>query len=178
VTSTPESAEDRQRVIASLVQGYLDGQSIRALATASGRSYGFVQSALRQAGVAMRPRGIATNAAPAVVTPAAASGPVVAPPAAVSPVTDVAVGGFVAAQEPADQKKTTTKDETVTKGKAKKATKKSGKKSDKKAAKKSGKKAAKKSIAKKAKPKKSAKKSVKKSGKKKSGKSGKKSKKK
>ncbi|MCL1841662.1 MAG: helix-turn-helix domain-containing protein, partial [Propionibacteriaceae bacterium] len=69
MTTTPDSEQEREQVIASLVQGYLDGQSIRALATASGRSYGFVQNALRRAGVTMRTRGVVAPALTTVVVP-------------------------------------------------------------------------------------------------------------
>lgn len=40
-----------------LVKGYTRGESIRALAAATGRSYGFVHRVLCESGVHLRPRG-------------------------------------------------------------------------------------------------------------------------
>lgn len=48
--------------VPSLVQGYAAGKSIRTLVTETGASYGTVHARLRQAGVAMRPRGGAWRA--------------------------------------------------------------------------------------------------------------------
>lgn len=46
----------------ALVRGYAVGKSIRTLVTESGASYGTVHARLRDAGVAMRPRGGAWRA--------------------------------------------------------------------------------------------------------------------
>lgn len=47
----------REHLVAGLVERYTAGVSIRELAEATGRSYGFVHAALLAAGVTMRPRG-------------------------------------------------------------------------------------------------------------------------
>lgn len=47
----------REQVQASFVERYLAGESIRSLAADSGRSYGFVQGLLKDAGVEFRSRG-------------------------------------------------------------------------------------------------------------------------
>ena len=51
------SGDFRSEVAQSFVDRYLAGESIRAIATDSGRSYGFVQGLLKDAGVEFRPRG-------------------------------------------------------------------------------------------------------------------------
>lgn len=51
------SGELRDEVAQSLAQRYRAGESIRSLASDVGRSYGFVQGLLKDAGVALRSRG-------------------------------------------------------------------------------------------------------------------------
>ena len=51
----------RQRLVEELVKKYKSGSSIRALAEATGRSYGFVHRVLSEAGVPLRGRGGATR---------------------------------------------------------------------------------------------------------------------
>lgn len=48
---------ERKIVAQALAQRYAAGESIRALAAATGRSYAVVHAMLGEAGVAMRPRG-------------------------------------------------------------------------------------------------------------------------
>jgi hypothetical protein len=48
---------DRAAVSESFAERYASGESIRSLAAESGRSYGFVQSVLKDAGVTFRSRG-------------------------------------------------------------------------------------------------------------------------
>ncbi|MEV4415452.1 helix-turn-helix domain-containing protein [Catellatospora sp. NPDC049609] len=63
--STPAAVGKRRRIVgdervalgADLVRRYTAGESIRALAAATGRSYGFVHRVLAEAGVQLRKRG-------------------------------------------------------------------------------------------------------------------------
>ena len=48
---------ERQTLARDLVKRYADGESIRALATSTGRSYGFVHRVLTESGVQLRQRG-------------------------------------------------------------------------------------------------------------------------
>jgi Helix-turn-helix domain len=52
---------DRDRLTSDLRRKYDEGESIRALAAATGRSYGFVHRILSEAGVPLRGRGGATR---------------------------------------------------------------------------------------------------------------------
>jgi hypothetical protein len=52
---------DRDKLAADLKRKYESGQSIRLLAEASGRSYGFVHRILSEAGASLRGRGGATR---------------------------------------------------------------------------------------------------------------------
>ena len=54
------TGDDRARLSALLEERYVAGASIRALATETGRSYGFVHRILVDAGVELRGRGGAT----------------------------------------------------------------------------------------------------------------------
>lgn len=47
----------RSEVQQSYIERYLAGESIRAIAQDSGRSYGFVQTLLKNAGIPLRSRG-------------------------------------------------------------------------------------------------------------------------
>ncbi|MFK0238643.1 helix-turn-helix domain-containing protein [Streptomyces vinaceus] len=49
--------EEREAVAARLKSAYESGESIRSLAEASGRSYGFVHRILTETGVTLRGRG-------------------------------------------------------------------------------------------------------------------------
>lgn len=51
------NGEERLALIKKLVNGYSEGQSIRALAVSVDRSYGFVHRVLSEAGVKLRKRG-------------------------------------------------------------------------------------------------------------------------
>ena len=51
------SGEQRQQLMSEFVERYRAGETIRQLAESSGRSYGFVQGMLKEAGVAFRSRG-------------------------------------------------------------------------------------------------------------------------
>jgi len=53
---------DRSRLGKQLGKRYDSGESIRALAESTGRSYGFVHRLLRESGVELRRRGGATRA--------------------------------------------------------------------------------------------------------------------
>ena len=71
------SPESRDELIALVIKRYVSGDSIRTVAQAVQRSYGFVQRALKEAGIAMRTPG-ATQAAsekPASPTPPPVWGP-------------------------------------------------------------------------------------------------------
>lgn len=59
------TGDERQRLMLAVVRRYLAGESIRSLATDTGRSYGFVQGLLKEAGVPLRARGGATRGAEA-----------------------------------------------------------------------------------------------------------------
>ncbi len=59
------SGASREEVAAQFAEGYRAGASIRALAVRSGRSYGFVQTLLGEAGVELRSRGGARHRAAA-----------------------------------------------------------------------------------------------------------------
>jgi hypothetical protein len=48
---------ERQTLAKDLVKRYTDGESIRALASSTGRSYGFVHRVLTESGVQLRQRG-------------------------------------------------------------------------------------------------------------------------
>lgn len=52
---------DRNKLATDLKKRYDSGESIRALATATGRSYGFVHRILTENGVTLRGRGGATR---------------------------------------------------------------------------------------------------------------------
>jgi predicted transcriptional regulator len=52
---------ERDRLAADLKRKYDGGQSIRALASSTGRSYGFVHRMLSESGVTLRGRGGATR---------------------------------------------------------------------------------------------------------------------
>jgi hypothetical protein len=54
----------RTKLAAELKKAYQKGQSIRALAEAHGRSYGFVHRVLSESDVTLRGRGGATKAKP------------------------------------------------------------------------------------------------------------------
>ena len=53
---------DRSKLASDLKKSYNAGESIRSLAAASGRSYGFVHRILTENGVKLRGRGGATRA--------------------------------------------------------------------------------------------------------------------
>lgn len=48
---------ERKRLAEAFAREYGEGRSIRAIAEAHGRSYGFVHSVLNEAGVSLRARG-------------------------------------------------------------------------------------------------------------------------
>ena len=52
---------ERQTLAKDLVKRYTSGESIRALASSTGRSYGFVHRILSENGVSLRGRGGATR---------------------------------------------------------------------------------------------------------------------
>jgi hypothetical protein len=52
---------DRSRLATDLAKRYDGGESIRALANATGRSYGFIHRILTETGVTLRGRGGATR---------------------------------------------------------------------------------------------------------------------
>jgi hypothetical protein len=61
-TTTPEKGRrivgaERQTLAKDLVRRYGEGESIRALATSTGRSYGFIHRVLTESGVQLRQRG-------------------------------------------------------------------------------------------------------------------------
>ena len=68
-TSTATSTEKGRRIVGAeratlakdLVKRYTSGESIRALASSTGRSYGFVHRVLSESGVVLRGRGGATR---------------------------------------------------------------------------------------------------------------------
>ncbi|HTR68775.1 MAG TPA: helix-turn-helix domain-containing protein [Mycobacteriales bacterium] len=55
------TGDDREQLAAMLTKKYEGGASIRTLARATGRSYGFVHRVLSEAGVTLRGRGGATR---------------------------------------------------------------------------------------------------------------------
>jgi hypothetical protein len=55
------TGSERDRLAADLRRKYDDGESIRALASATGRSYGFVHRILSESGRQLRGRGGATR---------------------------------------------------------------------------------------------------------------------
>jgi hypothetical protein len=55
------TGSDRDKLAADLKRKYDSGQSIRALAEQTGRSYGFVHRMLTESGVTLRGRGGATR---------------------------------------------------------------------------------------------------------------------
>lgn len=59
------TGEEREQLMLSCVRRYRAGESIRSLAADTGRSYGFIQGLLKEAGVPLRPRGGATRGAEA-----------------------------------------------------------------------------------------------------------------
>jgi hypothetical protein len=58
---TRVTGEDRNRLATDLKNRYAAGESIRSLATSTGRSYGFIHRILTETGVALRGRGGATR---------------------------------------------------------------------------------------------------------------------
>lgn len=58
---TRVTGEDRSKLATNLKARYDAGESIRSLATATGRSYGFIHRILTETGVALRGRGGATR---------------------------------------------------------------------------------------------------------------------
>jgi hypothetical protein len=58
---TRVTGADRSKLATDLRARYDAGESIRSLATATGRSYGFIHRILTEAGVALRGRGGATR---------------------------------------------------------------------------------------------------------------------
>jgi hypothetical protein len=58
---TRVTGADRSKLATDLRARYDAGESIRSLATATGRSYGFIHRILTEAGVALRGRGGATK---------------------------------------------------------------------------------------------------------------------
>ncbi|HEY1622268.1 MAG TPA: helix-turn-helix domain-containing protein [Streptosporangiaceae bacterium] len=58
---TRVTGEDRNRLATDLKNRYDAGESIRSLATSTGRSYGFIHRILTETGVALRGRGGATR---------------------------------------------------------------------------------------------------------------------
>lgn len=60
---TRVTGPDRSKLATDLKSRYDSGESIRALATATGRSYGFIHRILKETGVNLRGRGGATRTA-------------------------------------------------------------------------------------------------------------------
>jgi hypothetical protein len=58
---TRVTGADRTKLASDLQKRYSAGESIRALAAATGRSYGFIHRILAESGVALRSRGGATR---------------------------------------------------------------------------------------------------------------------
>ena len=58
---TRVTGEDRNKLATDLKKRYDEGESIRSLASATGRSYGFIHRILTETGVALRGRGGATR---------------------------------------------------------------------------------------------------------------------
>ncbi|MGB9378294.1 MAG: helix-turn-helix domain-containing protein [Mycobacteriales bacterium] len=55
------TGSDRTKLASDLTKKYSSGQSIRALAASTGRSYGFVHRMLSESGTTLRGRGGATR---------------------------------------------------------------------------------------------------------------------
>lgn len=64
---TRVTGQDRNKLATDLKRRYDAGESIRALAVSTGRSYGFVHRILTETGVALRGRGGATRGKAMVV---------------------------------------------------------------------------------------------------------------
>jgi Helix-turn-helix domain len=64
---TRVTGQDRYKLATDLKRRYDAGESIRALAVSTGRSYGFVHRILTETGVALRGRGGATRGKAMVV---------------------------------------------------------------------------------------------------------------
>ena len=58
---TRVTGADRSKLASDLQKRYSAGESIRALAASTGRSYGFIHRILAESGVALRSRGGATR---------------------------------------------------------------------------------------------------------------------
>jgi hypothetical protein len=58
---TRVTGEDRNKLASDLKNRYDAGESIRSLATSTGRSYGFIHRILTETGVVLRGRGGATR---------------------------------------------------------------------------------------------------------------------
>jgi hypothetical protein len=58
---TRVTGEDRSKLATDLKSRYDAGESIRSLASATGRSYGFIHRILTETGVVLRGRGGATR---------------------------------------------------------------------------------------------------------------------
>jgi hypothetical protein len=58
---TRVTGADRTKLASDLQKRYSAGESIRALAASTGRSYGFIHRILAESGVALRSRGGATR---------------------------------------------------------------------------------------------------------------------
>ena len=58
---TRVTGADREKLAADLKKRYAAGESIRALAASTGRSYGFIHRILSESGVNLRGRGGATR---------------------------------------------------------------------------------------------------------------------
>jgi Helix-turn-helix domain len=58
---TRVTGSERDKLATDLKKRYDSGESIRALASATGRSYGFIHRILSETGVALRGRGGATR---------------------------------------------------------------------------------------------------------------------
>jgi len=58
---TRVTGADRTKLASDLKKRYSAGESIRALAASTGRSYGFIHRILAESGVALRSRGGATR---------------------------------------------------------------------------------------------------------------------
>ncbi len=58
---TRVTGADRSAMATDLQARYVAGESIRSLATATGRSYGFIHRMLTESGVTLRGRGGATT---------------------------------------------------------------------------------------------------------------------
>nr|WP_201760842.1 helix-turn-helix domain-containing protein [Nonomuraea sp. K271] len=58
---TRVTGADREKLAGDLKKRYAQGESIRALAASTGRSYGFIHRILSESGVTLRGRGGATR---------------------------------------------------------------------------------------------------------------------